>query len=491
MVLLPQGLVSKTRRLPIATVIIVVMTGFISLIHFDDVKQGNLVFWKAPSRLEYARQAKIHVKKKCAQEQALSFCVGLEEIPIRYYLVPGSIHFIFDQGTNATHLAHLVGFISDELQSQKLQTENPLLFRLQTRAENDKQSFAKKKNLLAGQNVHWLAGLRSLFVHSNWLHLVCNLVILLFLAYPVEERGGAFLFISTYVVSGFSGIMLQAILDPTIFYVIGSSAGVCGVAGALAVYFWKNQAKVFASFFFIKSKSYFIPVYLYSILFLFLTLTVDFFMPFHDVAHIAQFGGFITGGVLAFIHNKIRPLPNYYTYPYELEFLKKSKNNLSQYDRIKVLAEWLYFSPTNMYAFSELAKEVRRSSTNPKVNKVLNKFRMHAFPDVYRLNKRNRDFLKLLPVRWLSWASVGHHSGFLRRLGKQFAEERNFDCAFKMYFLTMNEVGWGESDDSIELFKNFKKASVNSHFMEEITVLKDRHSPFGRFIEKRKGFAVA
>ncbi len=491
MVLLPQGLVSKTRRMPIATVLIAVMTLFFSVIHFNDIKQGQDLFWRSPARVEYSMQARNYLLEKCAKEQATTFCVGLDQIPLRFFLVPKTLNFLLDQGTEGSQSTHLIGYIADELQPQKLQTENPSLYSAYQRSEATKKSFAKNKNFLSAENTHWIAGLRSLFIHSNWIHLASNMIFLFFLAFPVEERVGGVLFFLTYLGTGLIGSLAQVWLDPSGYYLVGASPAICGISGALAVFFWKNNAKVFLSLFFIKSKSVYIPVYLYSLIFLVSGIAIDLLMPFHDIAHITHFAGFAGGGLMALTYSKLRPLPDYFTYPYEFEFLKRTEQNLSQYDRIKVYAEWLYYTPTNMHAFRALAKEVKRSSTNPKVNKVLNKFRIFAFSEVYELNKRNVDFLRLLPVRWLSWASVGHSPSFLRSLGEKYAEERNFEMAFKMYFLTMNEVGWRNNDDAIELFKNYKKACIDPHFVEESEVLKDRHSPFGGFIQKRAGFAVA
>ncbi len=491
MVLLPQGLVSKTRRMPIATVLIAVITSFFSAIHFDDIQQGQDVFWHSSSRVAYAKQAQSYLLKKCAQEQATTFCVGLEQIPLRFFLVPTTLNLLMDQGPEGSQWTHLIGYISDELQPERLQSSNPSLYSAFQKSEAIKKKFAKTKNFLSADNTHWIAGLRSLFIHSNWVHLATNMIFLFFLAFPVEERLGGPLFFLTYLGTGLIGSLSQVWLDPSGFYLVGASSAICGISGALAVFFWKNNAKVFLSLFFIRSKSVYIPVYLYSLIFLVSALAVDLLMPFHNIAHIAHFAGFAGGGLISFMYMKLRPLPDYFTYPYEFEFLKRTKENLSQYDRIKVYAEWLYYAPTNMQAFRAFAKEVKRSSTNPKVNKVLNKFRLFAFSEVYELNKRNVDFLKLLPVRWLSWASVGHSPSFLRGLGEKYVEERNFEMAFKMYFLTMNEVGWRNNDDAIELFKNYKKACIDPHFVEESKVLQDRHSQFGGFIKKRDGFAVA
>ncbi len=491
MIVLPQGLVSKTRRLPLSTIVLVVAMGFFSIIHFAEVKEGDQVFWQSPIRLHYAKQAKAYVLEKCLREQAKSFCVGLEDISEKTILVPKTLNVLFQKGAAYSHLHHLVGYLGDELSPHNLRQNNPDLFKMQQRAEVEKQTFAHSHSFLSGTNISWFPIARSLFLHANWIHLVTNILFLLFLAFPVEERMGGLPFLLTFFTTGAIGSTTQAFLDPNAFYIFGTSAAICGIAGCMASFFWGRYAKVLVSFFFIKSKSFYVPILFYSSFFLFGSLVVDFLLPYHHIAHVAHFVGFASGALLGWLYKTFRSLPNYFVFPYELKFEQRLQKNLSQYDRIKVLAEWLYYSPTNMYAFRELAREVKRSSTNPKVNKVLNQFRVHAFPELYLMNKRNLEFLKLLPVRWLSWASVGHSPSFLRSQAQQFADERKFEMAFKLYFLTLNEVGWRDNSDAIELFKNFKKATIDEHFNEETQVLKERHSPFGRFLAKRENFHVA
>jgi hypothetical protein len=315
---------------------------------------------------------------------------------------------------------------------------------------------------------------------------------LFFLALPVEERTSGLLFLTIYLGSGLFGSYLHTLLAPETTLLVGAFPPVCGVAGALLAYYWRRQARLLISLFFIRSWSIDIPIFLYTLIFFGILLVAGPLVLFSDPGSFGSIGAFFFGLTVAIADTRLRPLPDYFTYPFEYKFLERSQENLSQYQRIQVFTEWLYYSPTNLRVFRALAKEVTRGSTNPKVNKVIDKFRVHAFPEVYQYNKRNEEFLRLLPIRWLSWALVGHSPTFLRRLAEQYEKDRQFDQAFKLYFLTLNEVGWRDSnDDAHALFKNYKKACIDPHFAEETEVLKDRHSPFGRFIDQRKGFSVA
>jgi membrane associated rhomboid family serine protease len=89
-----------------------------------------------------------------------------------------------------------------------------------------------------------------MFVHSGWLHLIGNMLMLLLAGPPIEDRWGRALFAAFYGVSGASAAAFYAALtsDPSV-PMVGASGAIAGVLGAFAVRLW--SAKIRFAYFFV------------------------------------------------------------------------------------------------------------------------------------------------------------------------------------------------------------------------------------------------
>jgi membrane associated rhomboid family serine protease len=73
----------------------------------------------------------------------------------------------------------------------------------------------------------------SQFLHAGWLHLLSNMVVLLFLGKKIEERIGSLKFLAFYLASGIAGNIVYAAFHLSSHEpVLGASGAVAGVLAA-------------------------------------------------------------------------------------------------------------------------------------------------------------------------------------------------------------------------------------------------------------------
>jgi len=87
-----------------------------------------------------------------------------------------------------------------------------------------------------------LTFLTHMFMHGGWLHFLSNMWILFIFGDNVEDRMGSFRFLLFYLISGFIGALIQAIMYPNSpVPAIGASGAIAGVLGAYWVLFPKAK----------------------------------------------------------------------------------------------------------------------------------------------------------------------------------------------------------------------------------------------------------
>ena len=91
----------------------------------------------------------------------------------------------------------------------------------------------------------WLTPLSSTFVHSGFLHLGLNLLILLWCGSWVERVLGTGALVGIYVISAYVGAFVQWAVDPHMNVpMIGASGAISGVIGAFALSFGRPKPLV-------------------------------------------------------------------------------------------------------------------------------------------------------------------------------------------------------------------------------------------------------
>jgi len=87
-----------------------------------------------------------------------------------------------------------------------------------------------------------LTFLTLMFMHGGWLHFLSNMWILFIFGDNVEDRMGSIRFLIFYLISGFTGALIQAYIFPrSTVPAIGASGAIAGVLGAYWVLFPKAK----------------------------------------------------------------------------------------------------------------------------------------------------------------------------------------------------------------------------------------------------------
>lgn len=91
----------------------------------------------------------------------------------------------------------------------------------------------------------WLTPLTAAFLHANILHVVFNLMMLVFCGRPTEAVVGPVGFGLLYLVGAYAAAAAHYLIDPTsLVPMIGASGAISAVLGAYAILFGRNKVKV-------------------------------------------------------------------------------------------------------------------------------------------------------------------------------------------------------------------------------------------------------
>jgi membrane associated rhomboid family serine protease len=91
----------------------------------------------------------------------------------------------------------------------------------------------------------WLTPLTATLVHKDWLHLLFNLLVLLFCGRSVENVLGPVSIAVLYLIGAYAAAAGHYAMDPdSVGAMIGASGAVSAVIGAYAMLFGRNKVKV-------------------------------------------------------------------------------------------------------------------------------------------------------------------------------------------------------------------------------------------------------
>ncbi|MEY3276857.1 MAG: hypothetical protein RL153_2125 [Verrucomicrobiota bacterium] len=155
---------------------------------------------------------------------------------------------------------------------------------------------------------YWWQLLTFQFLHGNWLHLGTNLVLLHSMGPVLETSLGRRRYLLLYMGSGALGGLVQvgaALAWPGHFShaVVGASAGLCGLLGALGYLYADDVVKGLLFFvipFQVKAKVMLLLAGIISM--------VGTVLPFGRVAHFAHLGGLV-GGLFVLQLMRVKALP--------------------------------------------------------------------------------------------------------------------------------------------------------------------------------------
>ena len=91
----------------------------------------------------------------------------------------------------------------------------------------------------------WLTPLTATLVHANFIHIVFNLIVLVFVGRSTEAVLGPWAVLILYVIGAYSAAAVQYLLDPTSMTpMVGASGAISALLGAYAILFGRNKVKV-------------------------------------------------------------------------------------------------------------------------------------------------------------------------------------------------------------------------------------------------------
>jgi membrane associated rhomboid family serine protease len=148
--------------------------------------------------------------------------------------------------------------------------------------------------------------LSCMFLHGGFMHLFGNMLFLWIYGDNVERRLGAFPFLLWYLLTGVVATLTHAIVfSASDVPLVGASGAISGVLGFYFLWFPRNSVRMLA----------FLPPFLMQVFeiparyVLGMYLVVDNLLPFlfageGGVAHGAHIGGFIAGGLVAWLMDR-------------------------------------------------------------------------------------------------------------------------------------------------------------------------------------------
>ena len=148
--------------------------------------------------------------------------------------------------------------------------------------------------------------LSCMFLHGGFMHLFGNMLFLWIYGDNVERRLGAFPFLLWYLLTGVAATLTHSIVfSSSDIPLVGASGAISGVLGFYFLWFPRNSVRILA----------FLPPFLMQVFeiparyVLGMYLLVDNLLPFlvageGGVAHGAHLGGFIAGGLVAWLMDR-------------------------------------------------------------------------------------------------------------------------------------------------------------------------------------------
>jgi len=165
-----------------------------------------------------------------------------------------------------------------------------------------------------------------MYIHVSIIHLIMNMIFLMLIGMPFEERVGSKKFVFIYFGAGILGILLNAmitysypLLNPDVIG-IGASGAIFGIMGAYAFLYPRDE--IIAPLGPIITK---VPVILVAVVYFLIETIFTLFFIQDSVGHVVHVGGFVSGVYIAFLLKRYEPLK---------KEEKKEKTGMSMFDKL-------------------------------------------------------------------------------------------------------------------------------------------------------------
>lgn len=500
MFVLPLGVEAKTRDFPFATITLVALVFFYSLLYMKVSTHFIEAYMEIPERRAYQVELKSYLTKRCFEliDQATCQVFKKEVLPEQLQDAGYVVRQVRSADTGRSRLK------ADQLQQlatflKPWMNENDVL----KYNESDAGYVALRAKLLASQarvkaelqrqrlysviNQDAVSLARAQFLHGGWMHLLGNMLFLLLLAFPVEQRLGAGMFIFVYMLSGSVGLMAHTLMSSEGLYILGASANVFGIAGAFMALFYKQRMRLWLSFFFIGNRIVVVPVVVYFAIWVIAeeilgVASID----GSNVAHGAHLAGFAVGFLTSVVFQKLSPLDDGLIYPYEKIIQIRAQRTVKPAKLFRIFQEWLTMNPSSQpAAMGVLISGQMLMKENSKDGK-LREFLSSGWPELVHRYLKNPDFVEKIPLDWLKLEYLKIDPVHLRQ-ALQAHHNTNHERA---EWVILIYVLWGQQERGFpELDARFAKLNEKvlqqEEFIESLQLTIKRSPELAQFFEQR------
>ncbi len=492
MFIVPLGIEAKTVITPWMTFAVVLVISFTTILNRSLNDQLNEIYIHSPERLAYQRELKSFLDERCKDHLRPSICEQLQKSVLPEHLMSVEVFRTFQPQKSEEDARELLAYVRpwlDEEQVPQLRDSHPRfvivkekLALLRARVHE----FVEEHEILGTDNFSGGALLKSQFLHSGLMHLMGNLIFLLLLAFPVEQRLGGIRYLGIYFLSGFCGMALQAAIGGHSLMIVGASANVFGVAGAFLALFLRERIRILVSFFMIHHQTVLIPVIGYFGFWIVGEELLGLMRTTSDgVAHWAHVGGFAAGFLGAKLLDRFPALPKGLVYPYEVGFLRDIEDADDDETRLRILTRWLHANPASENAAFLSLEVVRRLLLVGFDSTALNQFYRKMWPDLFQRHLQQEKFLSAVPMAWLSDSKNGVNLSAVGHALSYFHREKKLWCEWLLLYHVAQAmpplpVAWDQRMNEVT-----KLLYQTPEMVEKFRELSQQSSRFQKFVEKQ------
>ncbi len=501
MFVVPLGVEAKTRDFPLATLTIVVLVFFYSVMNMRVSTNFLEAYMELPERRAYQVELKAYLVGECPKYVDKYACqIFNKEIQPEQLSDAGYVRRLLENRTTGPREKPLTGSQLDQLETLvkpwtkerdilRMNEPGPAFEKLKASliaSENATRDLLKKHKLFSSKNFDPIALMRAQFLHADWMHLIGNMVFLLLLALPVEQRLGLGTFVGVYLLSGTAGIMSHALFPSQGLYILGASANVFGIAGAFVALFFKQRMRLWVSFFFVSNRVVMIPVLLYFAAWIVAEEVLGVAsIDGSNVAHSAHLVGLFVGFLCAAAYQKFYPLAPGIIYPYEAIIQIKAQRTLKPLRLFQTYKDWMRMNPSSPQAATGLlVSGAMLMKENPK-DQGMAEFLKHEWPEILERNLQHKEFVDKVPLDWLKGDGLKIDPGMLRKSMAKFVEtdERRAEWILLVHVLWgMEERGFPELEERLR--KLSESVLQEPDFIESIQNSALRNEGLAQFLEK-------
>lgn len=458
---LPIGLESKFKIIPIATLIIGFVTIVFSINNFSFLSDFESKAYRSPLSKDYADNVRTYVYESCIKDKK-NFCNDINKLPDKLFI--RIVNAVFFKQDFKNKKFYSLMYIQEKLRPENLQASNKKIYQQQQDVKKSIQNYINSKSLLNKENITFVSLLKSLILHDGFLHLFGNMLLFLFLAPYVEARIGALGLFASYLFTGMVASGFDVFLNQDLKLLVGASSAVSGVMGIYATLFWKHQTKFVVSNFLMFTKKVFVPVY-FCIPVLYVAGDLIGLVKANDnIGYVAHLVGFVLGISLGLGFKKFYPLPKGFVFLYEKDYFKQVKNTNWALGKFNIYKKWINDSPKNLFVFRQIVELKNQLETSYNHEKNFISFLNQDLNTIYILNKLDPEFINLCPLSWLAYLKGNEDPLYLIKIFQNYEACKNHYMAIKYNYLILKNLNW-KDQEWIAKFANLYLSHKESEYL--------------------------